>query len=78
MPSVLSLSKLGLGMNSDKTVSATATMQSKDTKEAQMETIGLGVYEKLESSPLQPAVETIKSNSMQVSGLLCAAIFMLT
>jgi hypothetical protein len=52
-------------------------LQSIDTKEAQMETIGLGDDEKLESPQLQPAVETIESNSMQVSGLLFSAAFML-
>jgi hypothetical protein len=77
LPSILSLSKPRLGKNSNKTVSATAAMQSKDTKEAQMETIGLGDDEKLESPQLQPAVETIESNSMQVSGLLFSAAFML-
>ena len=77
LPSILSLSKPRLGKNSNKTVSATAAMQSKDTKEAQMETIGLGDDEKLESPQLQPAVETIESNSMQVSGLLFSAAFLL-
>lgn len=70
VPSILALRKPRLGKNSDKTVSATAAMQSKDTKEAQMDTIGLGDDEKLESPQLQPAVEIIESNSMQVSGLL--------
>ena len=70
VPSILSLRKPRLGKNSDKTVSATAAMQSKDTKEAQMDTISLGDDEKLESPQLQPAVEIIESNSMQVSGLL--------
>jgi len=70
VPSILALRKPRLGKNSDKTVSATAAMQSKDTKEVQMDTIGLGDDEKLESPQLQPAVEIIESNSMQVSGLL--------
>ena len=69
LPSLFSLSTPRLGKNSDRTVSAADDMQSKDTKEAQMETIGLGDDEKLVSPLLQPAVDTIESNSMQVSGL---------